>query len=133
MRRIVGQQAQWIVLCLSASILVSAGGWNLQAQQAERTGLEIAGLPALNYDSDEGFGYGVIAELYDYGAASRQPYEWTLQPTVFLTTGGRRDFTVFFDSPHTLPSGWRIDAFVGSEKQIATEPVNASETLLGIN
>ena len=109
-----------MVPCLSASILLSAGGWSLEAQQAGRSGLEIAGLPALNYDSDEGFGYGVIAELYDYGAEGRQPYEWTLQPTVFLTTGGRRDFTVFFDSPHMLPSGWRIDAFVGSEKQIAT-------------
>ena len=44
----------------------------------------------------------------------------TLQPTVFLTTEGRRDFTVFFDAPGILPGGWRLDLFLGSEAQIAT-------------
>jgi outer membrane protein assembly factor BamA len=39
---------------------------------------------------------------------------------VFLTTGGRRDFTAFFDAPHLLPAGLRLDAYLGSEKQIAT-------------
>ncbi|NNF27850.1 MAG: hypothetical protein HKN73_11565, partial [Gemmatimonadetes bacterium] len=31
------------------------------------TGRETGVLPALNFDSDEGFGYGVIAEIYEYG------------------------------------------------------------------
>lgn len=93
----------------------------MRAQTLPRaTGLELNGLPALNYDSDEGFGYGVLTELYHYGDGTAEPYLWTLQPTVFLTTGGRRDFTVFFDSPALLPSGWRLDAFLGSQKQIST-------------
>lgn len=91
----------------------------LAAQEA-RTGLEVGGVPALNFDADEGFGYGAIVELYHYGRGGLAPYLWTLQPTVFLTTGGRRDFTLFFDSPHLLPGGWRLDAFLGSEEQIAT-------------
>ncbi|NJD21032.1 MAG: hypothetical protein FIA95_17320 [Gemmatimonadetes bacterium] len=102
---------------LAALCAVSAPA--LAAQQA-RTGLEVGGVPALNFDADEGFGYGVVLELYHYGTAGRAPYVWTLQPTVFLTTEGRRDFTLFFDSPHLLPGGWRVDAFVGSEEQIAT-------------
>jgi hypothetical protein len=88
--------------------------------QGTRTGLEIGLVPAINFDADEGFGYGAIAELYHYGKGGLVPYLWTLQPTVFLTTEGRRDLTVFFDSPHLLPGGWRVDAFLGSEEQIAT-------------
>ncbi len=84
------------------------------------TGWEPTGLPALNYDSDEGFGSGVLFELYNYGDGGFSPYRFTLQPTVFLTTGGRRDFNVFFDAPHLLPEGWRIDASLGSERQIAS-------------
>ncbi len=84
------------------------------------TGWEPTGLPALNYDSGEGFGYGVLFELYNYGDGGFSPYRFTLQPTVFLTTGGRRDFNVFFDAPHLLPEGWRIDASLGSERQIAS-------------
>ena len=88
--------------------------------QTPRTGLEVGGVPALNFDADEGFGYGVVLELYSYGAEGAAPYLWTLQPTVFLTTEGRRDVTLFFDSPYLLPGGWRVDASLGSEEQIAT-------------
>lgn len=100
-----------------------ASGWNRESTGQESfsdTGLEIGALPAVNFDSDEGFGYGVIAELYQYGEGGLDPYVWTLQPTVFLTTKGRRDVTVFFDAPHVLPGGWRLTAFAGRQKQIAT-------------
>lgn len=83
------------------------------------TGWEVTGIPALNYDSDEGFGYGVVLALYDYGALGVLPYRTTIQPTLFFTTKGRRDLTVFFDAPH-IGGEWRLDAFLGMEKQIAT-------------
>ena len=109
---------------LVMSMAVVAGSVRLApsvAAQVQRpTGLEVGILPAINFDSDEGFGYGAIAELYHYGAGTSAPYVWTLQPTVFLTTEGRRDFTAFFDAPHLLPAGWRLGAFLGSEKHIAT-------------
>ena len=82
------------------------------------TGWEITGVPALNYDADEGFGYGAIVELYDYGRGL-QPYRMTIQPTLFLTTEGRRDLTLFMDAPSLLPGGWRMSAFVGREQQLA--------------
>ena len=82
------------------------------------TGWDIAGVPALNYDADEGFGYGAILELYNYGRGV-QPYRFTIQPTFFLTTQGRRDLTVFFDAPALLPGGWRLVAFAGREQQLA--------------
>lgn len=84
-----------------------------------QTGLQIAGIPAVNFDSDEGFGYGVAGALYHYGDGSSPPYRWSLQPTVFLTTRGRRDYTVFFDAP-SLVGAWRLDVFAGSQRQVAT-------------
>ena len=90
------------------------------AQSAGPTGFEVGAVPAINFDSDEGFGYGVVVEVYHYGEGGLEPYQWTLQPTIVLSTEGRRDFTLFFDTPHLLPGGWRLDAFLGSERQIAS-------------
>src|ERR1051325_10211510 len=82
-------------------------------------GIEVSGLPALNFDADEGFGYGSILAIYDYGAGAL-PYRYTLQPTAFLTTRGRRDITMFLDAPALLPNHWRLSAFAGREQQLAT-------------
>ena len=84
-----------------------------------QTGLEVGGVPAVNFDADEGVGYGAVVALYHYGDGSVRPYAWSLQPTVFLTTEGRRDFTLFFDAP-AMHGRWRLDAFAGSQRQIAT-------------
>jgi hypothetical protein len=114
--------AAFLAILVAVLALAIAASWphHARAQEPARTGLEVAGVPALNYDADEGFGYGIVAELYQYGNGASLPYRFTLQPTLFLTTGGRRDVTVFFDAPHLLPRGWRVDAFLGREHQIAT-------------
>jgi hypothetical protein len=89
-----------------------------QAQRAPR-GVEISGIPALNFDADEGLGYGVILQLYGYDG-NAATYRWTVQPTVFLTTEGRRDYTVFVDAPSRAGHPWRITGFAGREQQLAT-------------
>jgi outer membrane protein assembly factor BamA len=81
-------------------------------------GWEFSGVPALNFDADEGFGIGAALELYNYGSGV-QPYRFTIQPTVLITSEGRRDITVFFDAPALLGDGWRMTAFAGSERQLA--------------
>src|SRR5581483_811258 len=43
----------------------------------------------------------------------------TVQPTVFMTTRGRRDYTVFFDAPSRPTQPWRITGFFGREQQLA--------------
>ncbi len=96
--------------------LVLGGGVAAQDTTAVPTGRELGGVPAINYSSDEGFGYGVDLELYDYGTGVR-PYRYTVQPKLEFSTGGRRNLEVFFDAPHVLPGGWRMDAFVGTERQ----------------
>jgi outer membrane protein assembly factor BamA len=89
----------------------------LPAQDRPRP-VEISGIPALNFDADEGFGYGAILALYGYDRTSPN-YRWTLQPTVFLTTQGRRDYTVFFDAPSRADHPWRYTAYAGREQQLA--------------
>jgi outer membrane protein assembly factor BamA len=89
-------------------------------QKSDQTGWELNGLPAINYDSDEGFGYGILLEAYNYGEGGYAPYRFTLQPTVKFTTKGRREFTLFFDAPHLLSNQWRFDGSLRSERQIAS-------------
>jgi outer membrane protein assembly factor BamA len=91
-----------------------------QAPAARPVGWETSALPALNFNSDEGFGYGIIAQAYNYGNGTAAPYVYTIQPLLFLTTKGRRDVSVFVDAPHVLPNNWRIGAYLGREQQLAT-------------
>ena len=76
-------------------------------------------LPALNFNSDEGFGYGALLDLYNY-RGGRKPYRLMIRPLLAFSTKGKRDFTVVVDAPGVLPDGWRFDLFLGREKQLAT-------------
>src|SRR5450755_664373 len=89
------------------------------AAPAAATGWQLTGIPALNFDADEGFGYGAIIQAYNYGAGVA-PYRYTIQPTLFFTTKGRRDVSVFFDAPHLLSGGWRLGAYAARLQQLAT-------------
>jgi outer membrane protein assembly factor BamA len=104
-------------LTAAAALLVSSA---VVAQSPPKTrSVEISGLPALNFDADEGVGYGVILALYGYSPKS-PTYAWTLQPTVFMTTEGRRDYTLFLDAPSSTARAWRTTAYVGHEQQLST-------------
>jgi outer membrane protein assembly factor BamA len=110
-----------ITRLLSAFLLLLFGAPTLSAQRAAAPhGRSITGLPALNFDADEGMGYGALLQLYDYGSEGAQPYRYTVQPIVFLTTRGRRDVSLFVDAPHLLPRGWRLTGAIASERQLAT-------------
>ena len=82
------------------------------AQEGFRPGLQVTGLPAINYDSDEGFGYGAVAGIYRY-VEGRNLYKWALEPSVFFTTNGRRDVFVFVDAPYVFGGAWRFSLGTG--------------------
>lgn len=88
--------------------------------QTTPRGWEMSGLPALNFNADEGFGYGIIAQAFNYGDGTVKPYAYTIQPLLFLTTKGRRDLSIFIDAPHLLPKNWRMGLYAGREQQFAT-------------
>ncbi len=85
----------------------------LLAQDARQTGLGWSALPAFNYDSDEGYGYGVAGGLYQYGDGSRDPYIWSLEPVVFFTSNGRRSVGAFFDAPYLINPAVRLTVWAG--------------------
>ena len=106
------------VVLLLAIVAASANAQSVTPQP--QAGWQISGLPALNFNADEGFGYGVIVQAYNYGNGAVKPYAYLIQPLVFFTSKGRRDLSVFFDAPHLLPGDWRWGAFLGRQQQIAT-------------
>jgi outer membrane protein assembly factor BamA len=109
------------IFALAAILLFGPAGPAVAgAHTPQAAGIELAGVPALSFDADEGFGYGAIVEVYDYGTGLVSPYVWTMQPTAVFSARGRRDFTLFVDAPGLLPDGWRLDAFAGLEKHIAS-------------
>lgn len=110
-------RAFWLLLSLA---FLSCTGGNEAVAQDDPRSLEVAVVPALGYDTDEGFGYGAQGEIYKYGPESSEAYSWTIQPLLYLTTEGRRDVAVFFDAPDLLPGGWRVDAYLGWERRITT-------------
>ena len=107
-----------LIAAITPLATVVAQRQTTNVERPTAVGWEFVGLPALNYSSDEGFGYGVLAEIYNYGNGLT-PYKYTLQPTIFLTTKGRRDGVFFFDAPHVLPNGWRFDFTLAHEEQQA--------------
>jgi hypothetical protein len=120
MRRVTRRRNQGSLLLGVLTLVSLSLSSGVSGQEATTpNGWEFTGLPALNFDSDQGFGYGAILALYDYGPTGISPYRLSLRPTLFLTTEGRRDLTLFLDAPN-LSSGWRLSAFAGEERQIAT-------------
>lgn len=103
-----------------ALLLATATSSAALAQPTAPRGHSLVGLPALNFDADEGMGYGALLQWYEYGPEGTSPYRYTIQPTLFLTTKGRKDGSLFFDAPHLLPTGWRVSALVAREEQLAT-------------
>ena len=108
-----------LLACAAAGVAGMSAAQTPPKPARTPTGWEVSGIPTLNYNADEGFGYGAMLQLYNYGATGKLPYLFTIQPTVFLTTGGRRDFTLFLDAPDLGKSGWRVDAYLGHGTQKA--------------
>lgn len=80
-------------------------------QEKVKSGLNIGALPAISFDSDLGFQYGLIGNLFNYGDGSYYPeYKWSLYGEWSRTTKGSGTNQLFFDSKYLLPHGIRITA-----------------------
>jgi len=96
-----------VIIVMSTTILFS---------QSEKitTGWKFGGVPAVAYNSDTGFLYGIVLELYNYGDGSYNPdYFYTIAPTWTRTTKGSGVNEIFFDSKYLLPKDMRITAYAG--------------------
>ncbi|MBT4033693.1 MAG: BamA/TamA family outer membrane protein [Candidatus Marinimicrobia bacterium] len=82
--------------------------------QEAKTGWGFGGVPAVAYNSDTGFLYGIVFEAYNFGDGSNNPdYDYTLKPTWTRTTKGSGENKLFFDSKYLLPYDIRVTAFAG--------------------
>jgi hypothetical protein len=52
-------------------------------QTPSQTDWELSGLPVISYNSDEGFGYGVLFEAYNYGDGDTPPSGLRSNPPCF--------------------------------------------------
>jgi len=81
------------------------------------------GLPLLNYDSDNGFGYGVRAYLYNNGTRDEEyfayaPYKMQLYAQFYQTTDGYQYHEVNLDMPYIMGTKFRIITSVAYDKKI---------------
>ncbi|MBU0713561.1 hypothetical protein KKA87_16800, partial [bacterium] len=104
------------LLVLSMALLLTVSV--LFAQEKERTGWGWGGVPAINYNADEGFGYGIVGNIFNYADGGYVPYYWTVQPQIFFTTGGKQEHWLWFDSPYILGRGIRVTAELKMLKQL---------------
>ncbi|NHZ87381.1 MAG: BamA/TamA family outer membrane protein [Planctomycetia bacterium] len=94
-----------VVFVIALSMGVAVG------QDNNPTDWNIGGVPAIAYNSDTGFLYGAILDIYNYGDGSVYPdYIHTTRLTWTRTTKGSGENAIFFDSKYLLPYDVRITA-----------------------
>ena len=77
--------------------------------QATQTGWKFSGIPAVNYNADDGFGYGAIGSLFNYRDGGYKPYYIKFNSYILNTTGGKQIFSIFIDSPYLPNENYRFN------------------------
>ncbi len=94
-----------IVFVIALSMSVAVG------QDDNPTGWSFGGVPAVAYNSDTGFLYGAILNIYNYGDGSQFPdYRHSTYLEWSRTTKGSGKNIIQFDSKYLLPWDLRITA-----------------------
>jgi len=73
--------------------------FTLNAEEKVKTGKNLGVLPAISFNSDEGFQYGAILNLFNYGNGSRYPvYDYSAYLEVSRYTKGSSIYRFYFDT-----------------------------------
>jgi len=103
-----------ILLCFLLLIVVHRAHTQdstIVIDEKTKKGLSFGVLPVVGYNSDIGFQYGGIVNLFQYGDGSYYPeYKYSIYTEISRTTKGSGINQVFFDSKHLLPHQIRITA-----------------------
>jgi len=81
----------------------------------ETSGSRFTTIPLLNFSSDDGTGYGLRINLYEYDGTS-VPYHRKYSAQIFLTTEGKWVHRVLMDTPQFRP-GERLEAELVYKKE----------------
>lgn len=101
----------------------------------DRTGWGFGGLPAVNYNSDEGFGFGAVGSFYRYDGGTA-PYKTAINFVFFMTTLGIQNHNVEVDTLElgNLPlrltvrgqfNATRTSNYCGIGNQVTCDPAEA--------
>jgi hypothetical protein len=101
-------RAVWLVALLCVTPAWAEQGPRAEAPAEPRSGWRFAGLPLLNFNSDEGFGYGLRVLLVDPGDGSLKPYRTSVMAQFFQTTNGVAAHRLSTDALRFLGSAWRV-------------------------
>jgi len=75
----------------------------LNAQESAKKGLNLGVLPAVSFNSDEGFQYGAVLNLFNYGDGTHYPkYDQTYYLELSKFTKGSTVLRFYFDSDQLL-------------------------------
>lgn len=73
-------------------------------EEEVKTGYNFGVLPAISYNSDLGFQYGLLTNIYDYGDGSTYPkYRHSLYAEISRFTKGSGIYRIFYDSEFLVP------------------------------
>lgn len=77
---------------------------NASAQEIVKTGINVGPLPTIGYNSDLGWHYGLMSDIFWYGDGSKYPeYVWKLNVEASWYSKGNSVYHAFFDSKYLIP------------------------------
>jgi len=94
-----------LMLLLSISLIAQdADTTSSKKEEKVKTGFNLGGVPVVAYDSDIGFKYGALVNLYWYGDGSRYPqYDHSLYVEWSCTTKGNGINQITYETDKLLP------------------------------
>ncbi len=118
------------------AVVIQIGIANAQTEEKVdssevKTGFTFGALPAIAYDSDLGFRYGALTNLYWYGDGSQYPdYRHSLYAEWSRTTKGSGNNTIKYDSDYLIPKvRMQLEASLFTEKSLDFYGFNGAKSV----
>ena len=102
-------------LCAAAGLLLPRAAPADAGAAHESTGWRPTAIPLLNFSSDDGTGYGLRANLFEYDGRT-VPYRRKYSAQLFFTTGGKWVHRLLLDTPR-FRGGDRLELELVFEKE----------------
>jgi len=96
------------IICL----LVISYAYTSISEEEDKTTVRFSGIPALGYDSDTGFGAGVVGNVY-WDEKGYDPYKMTLGIKAYLSTKLMNSHALKFERIRAFGLPWRLTGRLG--------------------
>ncbi|MCK5846344.1 MAG: BamA/TamA family outer membrane protein [Bacteroidales bacterium] len=116
-----------------ADTTITEAGIEDETKEAKKTGFGFAAIPALAYDTDLGFLYGVIGTIFHYGDGSNYPmYNHKIYLEWSRTTKGSGKNVFLYDNRTLIPNGrMNIDVSYLTEQALDFYGFNGYQSYFG--